>query len=285
MKINEKFCSLPLAVLTNLVRISIIKNNAEKGLVPVVKKWNVKIPKLTGDRERRAYIYLPENYNKEKDRRYPVMYMFDGHNVFFDEDATYGKSWGMNKFMMTSKKQLIIVAVECSHEGNQRIIEYSPMHYENSTMGKIKGKGNVYMNWLVNTLKPYIDENYRTLPDRKNTVICGSSMGGLMALYGVCAYNHIFQRAACLSPSLWVAPGKVLEMVARAHIRRDTTVYMDYGELEMFNHAANQEALLSTSHLLLTKRVNLAMRIVPGGNHSEASWEKQIPIFMDCLGL
>ena len=151
--------------------------------------------------------------------------------------------------------------------------------------GKMKGKGSVYMNWLVKNLKPYIDSEYRTLPDRKNTIIAGSSMGGLEALYGVTAYNHIFQRAACLSPSLWVAPGKVLEFVARAHIRRDTTVYMDYGELEMFNHVASQESIISTAHLLLTKRVNLALRIVPGGNHSEASWEKQIPIFMDCLGL
>ena len=95
----------------------------------------------------------------------------------------------------------------------------------------------------------------------------------------------MFQRAACLSPSLWVSPGRVLEMVARAHIRRDTTVYMDYGALEIFNHAANEEAMISTAHLLLTKRVNLAMRVVPGGTHSEASWEKQIPIFMECLGL
>ncbi len=251
----------------------------------MVKKWNVTIPKLSGEKTRRAYIYLPASYQKDKTRRYPVMYMFDGHNVFFDEDATFGKSWGMNKYMEESGKDLIIVAVECNHEGNRRLVEYSPLTYENSEMGSIKGKGNVYMNWLVNTLKPFVDENFRTLPDRKNTIIAGSSMGGLMALYAVTVYNHIFQRAACLSPSLWVAPGKVLEMVARAHIRRDTTVYMDYGELEMFNHLANQEAMISTAHLLMTKRVNLALRIVPGGNHSEASWEKQIPIFMDCLGL
>ena len=251
----------------------------------MVKKWKVRIEKLTGDAERRAYIYLPDSYMKEPDKRYPVMYMFDGHNVFFDSDATFGKSWGMNKYMKDSKKQLIIVAVECNHEGNGRIIEYSPLTFENSSMGKIKGKGNVYMNWLVKTLKPYIDANYRTLPDRKNTIICGSSMGGLMALYAACTYNHVFQRAACLSPSIWVAPGQVLEMVARSHIRRDTLIYMDYGENEMFNHVANQEALISTSHLLLTKRVNLALRVVPGGDHSEASWERQIPIFMDCLGL
>lgn len=251
----------------------------------MVQKWDVTIPKLSGDTPRKAYIYLPESYKTDPDRRYPVMYMFDGHNVFFDEDATYGKSWGMNKFMTESKKQLIIVAVECSHEGNQRLVEYSPLNYENAELGKIRGKGSVYMNWLINTLKPYVDEKYRTLPDRCNTIIAGSSMGGLMALYGATTYNHIFQRAACLSPSLWVSSGRVLEMVARAHIRRDTCIYMDYGEKEMFNHAANAEALISTAHLLMTKRVNLAMRIVPGGTHSEASWEKQIPIFMDCLGL
>ena len=251
----------------------------------MVKKWNVTIPKLSGEKPRRAYIYLPASYDKKPEKRYPVMYMFDGHNVFFDSDATYGKSWGMNKYLESAGKELIVVGVECNHEGNRRLVEYSPMNYENSTMGRIRGKGNVYMNWLVNTLKPYIDQNYRTLSDRRNTILCGSSMGGLMALYGATVYNHIFQRAACLSPSIWVSPGKVLEIIARAHIRRDTCIYMDYGSEEMFNHAANAESLISTAHLLLTKRVNLALRVVPGGDHSEASWERQIPIFMDCLGL
>ena len=250
----------------------------------MVIKWNVTIPKLSEDVERRVYLYLPDSY-QEGEKHYPVMYMFDGHNVFFDEDATFGKSWGMNKYLQNYKKDIIVVAVECNHEGNRRIVEYSPMSFENSTLGRIRGKGNVYMNWLVNTLKPYIDTHYRTLPDRENTIIAGSSLGGLMALYAVCVYNHVFQRAACLSPSLWVSPGKVLEIIARAHLRRDTCIYMDYGSLEIFNHASNAEALISTSHLLLTKRVNLAFRIVPGGTHSEASWQQQIPIFMDCLGI
>ncbi len=251
----------------------------------MVIKWDVTIPKLTGDKTRKAYIYLPDSYETEPDKRYPVMYMFDGHNVFFDEDATFGKSWGMNKYMQETGKDLIIVGVACNPEGNGRIIEYSPFNYENATMGKIKGKGGVYMSWLIKDLKPYIDAHYRTLPDRENTIIAGSSMGGLMALYAVSAFNNVFQRAACLSPSLWIAPGQVLEMVARAHIENDTCVYLDYGSLEIFNHAANAESLISSGHLLLTKRVNLAFRIIPGGTHSEASWEQQIPIFMECLGL
>ena len=251
----------------------------------MVKKWNITIPQLSGDKTRRAYIWLPASYDKEPQKRYPVMYMFDGHNVFFDSDATFGKSWGMAKFMTQSKKDLIIVAIECNHEGNSRLQEYSPINFQNATLGRIKGKGRVYMNWLTKELKPFIDRNYRTLPERENTILAGSSMGGLMALYGCCVFNHVFQRAACLSPSLWVDTGKVIELIARAHIKNDTCIYMDYGSEEMYNHAANAEALISTSHLLLSKRVNLALRVVPGGNHSEASWEQQIPIFMDCLGL
>ena len=77
----------------------------------------------------------------------------------------------------------------------------------------------------------------------------------------------------------------MIELVARSHVKNDTCIYMDYGSEEMYNHAANSESLISMSHLLLSKRVNLTVRVVPGGNHSEASWEKQIPIFMECLGL
>ena len=251
----------------------------------MVIRFDVTIPPLTGEKKRRAYIYLPDFYEDDPKRRFPVMYMFDGHNVFFDSDATYGKSWGMNEYLTRTKKPLIIVAVECNHVGDGRLREYAPFSFANATLGKIPGRGKIYMDWLVNTLKPQIDAKYRTLPDREHTILCGSSMGGLMALYGATAYNHIFQRAACLSPSVWVSPGKVVELVAKTDIKNDTCIYMDYGSVEIYNHAANAEALISVAHLLLTKRVNLAFRIIPGGTHCEACWEQQIPVFMDCLGL
>ena len=251
----------------------------------MVKKWELMIPALTGKAKRRAYIYLPDLYMREPEKRYPVMYMFDGHNVFFDSDATYGKSWGMKDYLDKARKQLIVVAVECNHVGTGRLEEYSPFDFENDTLGTIQGKGKLYMDWLVGYLKPFIDRHYRTLPDREHTIICGSSMGGLMALYGATHYNRVFQRAACLSSSLWVDADKVLQMVAGPKIKNDTCIYMDYGSLEMYNHEANASALIATAHLLLTKQVDLTLRIVPGGTHSEASWEQQIPIFMDCLGL
>lgn len=251
----------------------------------MVYKWDVTIPPLTGKKTRKGYVYLPDDYFDDTQRRYPVLYMFDGHNVFFDCDATYGKSWGMNTYMNITRKPLIIVAIECNHEGNGRLVEYSPLSYKNTTLGKINGKGKVYMDWLVNDLKPKIDAKLRTKPEREHTIIAGSSMGGLMALYAALKYNEVFQRAACLSPSLWVAPSKLVQMISTSKVEPDTCIYMDYGSEEIYNHAANAEALISISHLLLTKHVNLAFRIVPGGTHCEASWEKQIPIFMDCLGL
>ena len=141
------------------------------------------------------------------------------------------------------------------------------------------------MDWLTGSLKPYIDETYRPLPGREHTIICGSSMGGLMSLYAACEYNHVFQRAACLSPSVWGAPAKLVKLISHANIQNDTCVYLDYGSEEIYNHATTLESLTTLSHLLMTKHINLTFRIVPGGTHCEASWERQIPIFMDCLGL
>ena len=250
----------------------------------MVKKWSVTVPSLSGAKKRAAYIYLPDHYDRDPEKRFPVMYMFDGHNVFFDSDATYGKSWGMNEFMTWTRKDLIIVAAECNHEGSRRLQEYSPVSFDNC-LGRIRGQGRQYMDWLVGTLKPYIDTHYRTRPEREYTAVCGSSMGGLMSLYAVCCYNHVFRKAACLSPSLWVQPEKLLSLIGRAQLGADTVIYMDYGEQEMGNHPDNLRALMSAVQLLLKKRVNLTFRIVPGGVHSESCWEQQIPIFMDCLGL
>ena len=251
----------------------------------MVKKWEVTLPSLTGKRTRQAYIYLPDYYDKDEVTRYPVLYMFDGHNVFFDGDATYGKSWGMNSYMTWTRKPLIIVAVECNTRGNGRLREYTPVSFNDAKYGNIRAQGKKYMDWLVQELKPYIDENYRTLPDREHTYIAGSSMGGLMAVYAVSVYNHVFRQAAALSPSLWVEPARVLKMVERSKMGSDTVIYMDYGSEELANHGMMLEHLTDMAGVLLNKGVNLTFRIVPEGNHSEASWERQVPIFMECLGI
>ena len=139
------------------------------------------------------------------------------------------------------------------------------------------------MEWFVNRFKPEIARRFPTLPDRAHTFIAGSSMGGLMSLYAVTEYNHIFSRAACLSPSVWVAPKRMDKIISRADIQPDTVVYMDYGSEELPNHSDMLRQLQSVMARLMERQIKLEFRIIPGGSHCEASWERQIPFFMQTL--
>lgn len=250
----------------------------------MIDKWSITIPELSGDEERGVYVYLPEEAEDDPDCRFPVLYMFDGHNVFFDEDATYGKSWGMREFAEETELPMIIAAVECTHDPNNgRLSEYSPFSFSDACFGRVKGRGRETMEWLVNRFKPMIDENYPTLPDREHSFIAGSSMGGLMSLYAVTAYNRVFSRAAALSPSVWAAAGRLDRMLKEVDIAPDTVVYMDYGENELYNHPGIVSRFSRVASILMERGVLLNCRIVPGGDHCEASWERQIPFFMDTL--
>lgn len=250
----------------------------------MIDKWSITIPELSGDEPRNVYVYLPDCAEEDPELRFPVLYMFDGHNVFFDEDATYGKSWGMQEYAEDSELPLIIAAVECTHDPNNgRLSEYSPFTFSEEGFGRIKGRGQQTMEWMINTFKPMIDENYPTLPDREHSFIAGSSMGGLMSLYAVTKYNHVFSRAAALSPSVWAGGGRLDRMLREAEIAPGTVVYMDYGENELNNHADMLHRFSRVASILMERGVLLNCRIVPGGDHCEASWERQIPFFMDTL--
>lgn len=247
-------------------------------------KDTITIPQLSGQKPRRLYIYLPPDYD-ESDEAYPVMYMFDGHNVFYDADATYGCSWRMMDYLEREDPRLMIVAVECNHEGNSRLCEYTPWSFREKGLGTIKALGDVYMDWLTKELKPVIDRDFRTQQAREGTYLCGSSMGGLMAVYGIAQYNSIFSRAAALSPSLWCAPDKIVQMIHNGTFRKETHVYMDYGSEELFYRKNCESALRRVTGAFMDAGVYVCSRIVPGGQHNEASWEKQIPIFMRCLDI
>ena len=127
----------------------------------MVTKWEVTIPKLSGSKTRNVYLYLPEDYEKDELRRYPVLYMFDGHNVFYDAESAFGKSWNLTSYLLWTRKQMIVVAVECNKHGNNRLKEYSPTTFSDAKYGNIRGRGRAYMEWLVKELKPYIDEYNR----------------------------------------------------------------------------------------------------------------------------
>lgn len=250
----------------------------------MVLKWQVRLPELAGERLRSAYVYLPESYGWDECRRYPVLYMFDGHNVFFDQDATYGKSWGMKEYLDQTQTQLIVATVECSHSpDNGRLSEYSPYDFADPQLGRFRGLGRETMEWLIHDFKSEIDRQYRTLPDREHTFLAGSSMGGLMSLYGVMEFNHVFSRAGALSPSVWVAPGKLSKLAREAELGRETVIYTDYGSEEGRQRPKVAGQLSKLANILESRDVMVTRRIVPGGTHCEACWERQLPFLIPTL--
>lgn len=245
--------------------------------------FDVTIPALTGDKPRRAWVYVPDFAKEEPGLRFPVLYMFDGHNLFFDGEATYGKCWGLKEFLEDSEVPLIVAAAECNHGcNNERLMEYSPFSAEMFDAGYLKGKGKATMDWYVDEFKPYIDAVYPTLPDREHTFLGGSSMGGLMTIYGVLRYNKVFSRGAALSPSIWFARERLESLIRNARVKRDTVLYMDYGQQEMYNRRM-MDWYGRVTGMLMEKNINVTSRIVPRGTHSEASWERQIPFFINTL--
>ncbi len=253
----------------------------------MLHKWNIKIPQLTGDWERRAYVYVPGWYEEGSEERFPVLYMFDGHNLFYDEDATYGKSWGLLEFLEEERVPLIVAAAECNSfpedsKVGGRLSEYTPFSFEAEPWGKIKARGKITMDWLTKEFKPYVDENFPTLPERRYTFIGGSSMGGLMTIYALMRYNKYFSRGAALSPAVFFSEEKVFEMIRRAKIRR-THLYMDYGDREFGFWEPARDVYAKLTEELIKKKVLVESRIVPKGKHNEASWEKALPFMMDAL--
>ena len=199
---------------------------------------------------RMLHIYLPEDYEKET-RHYPVLYMFDGHNLFYDEDATFGRSWGLKRWLDEHTMPLIVVGVECNHEGNRRLEEFSPYDFSDATVGFIHGQGKELMEWMSSDLKRWIDHAYRTLPGKHHTAIGGSSMGGLMALYAVVHHCDIYSKAAVLSPFIYRLKDELLTEIRACPKLRSHKIYISWGSDEF--RTKQQLALASGRILELTK--------------------------------
>lgn len=247
----------------------------------MINQFEVTVPAPSGEQKRTAYVYLPKAYDGKE--RFPVLYMFDGQTAFYDETAPYGDSWRMGEILDRLKVPLIVAAVDCDKE--DRLTEYSPFAFT-SPFGSSKGKGAVYLNWLVQTFKPTIDETYLTLPARDHTYIMGSSMGGLMTLFALCRYPEVFGGGAALSASLWIDPEACAKMITAANWRKIPKLYLDYGAKELKSHGERQrQGLTSCLNALMEKNAPFTFRLIEGGTHSEKSWREQIPIFLKALHL
>lgn len=223
------------------------------------------------NRKRQLRIYLPPGY-ATSNKRYPVLYMHDGQNLF-DNASAYAGEWNvdetMNALAKEGKLELIVVGVDNGQD--KRMTELNPWSHE-----KIgKGEGREYMDFVVKTVKPLIDSSYRTLSDRANTAVMGSSMGGLISHYAINQYPDVFSKAGVFSPAYWPTGGEMFKFAATTKAKSDARLYLLMGEKEGQGMVRDVRRM----HMELKKAghpdANQWLKVVPGAEHNEAFWSRE----------
>ncbi len=235
------------------------------------------VPQL--GKRRRIAALLPHDYF-ETDKHYPVLYLQDGQNLF-DNRSPFG-NWHvdhhLSKMATLGKNDIIVVAID--HGDKDRIQEYSPP--EVTRFGVSFGKQ--YARFLTETLKPFVDKNFRTLPGRNHTGIGGSSMGGLISIYCGLIYPDIYSKLMIFSPSLWIAPRIYFQAINFSNAF-ETKIYLYAGGKEGESMIPNIERLKSVleRHGYDGKRIKFKVTIDPEGQHNEARWGIEFPKAIDWL--
>jgi predicted alpha/beta superfamily hydrolase len=250
--------------------------SAANGLGARLRKHQRFISRLVDDHHD-LIVYLPPMYEAEGERRFPVLYMQDGQNLFDPETSfIQGNYWRMGETADTlteagAIEPLIIVGIYNS--GVKRIDEYTPV--EDKRLGG--GQADAYGRMLVQELRPYIDAQYRTLPGAGNCGMGGSSLGGLVTLYLGLRYPTVFSRLAVMSPSVWWRNRTILKTVAALTKKPELRIWLDIGTKESTRAVPDARALRDG---LIEKgwrlEVDLAYFEAEGAEHTESAWAERV---------
>lgn len=235
------------------------------------------------NRTRRVWVYLPPSYNNST-KKYPVLYMHDGQNVF-DDATSFSGEWGVDEAIDTlglKTKECIVVAID--NGANKRLNEYCPYDFDlkgiaaNNVSGK--GEGGMYVDFLAKNLKPFIDKKYRTLKDSKNTFTAGSSMGGLISMYAVLRYPKVFGGAGVFSPAFWVGP-KIFDDIKAKGKKAKAKIYFYAGDEE--GETMVPMTIRAFNEMHRVSKSKMATVIRSGGKHNEARWRVEFPLFYEWM--
>ncbi|MCU0625361.1 MAG: alpha/beta hydrolase-fold protein [Gemmatimonadaceae bacterium] len=231
------------------------------------------------DRQRRVAIYLPPDYATST-RRYPVVYLQDGQNVF-DGARAFAGEWGVDETLdsLHARTGLGVIVVAIDNDGRHRMDEYDPWRSADTRLGG--GEGRAYLDFIAQTLKPLIDARYRTRPEAAQTMLAGSSMGGLIALAGALERPTVFGRAAIFSAATWVARDSMLALARRAGRAKDRArLWFVVGGEEtaddepLHDQRAVVAALVASGYVAGRDVVAIER---PDGRHQEWFWRGEFP--------
>jgi len=234
--------------------------------------------------ERDLIVYLPPGYDQQPHRRFPVLYLQDGQNLF-DGSTSFipGKYWRVGEtadhLIGTGAIQPLII-VGIYNSGKRRVREYTP-----TRSGRLGGgKADRYMRMIIEELRPFIESHYRVLLGAWHTGFGGSSLGGLLTLYAGLRYPHVFGQLAALSPSVWWDRGWVLRFAAHAEVHPRPRIWLDIGTREGPRIVPGVEQFRD---VLCSKGWSLGrdlhFEIIEGGEHNEEAWAHQVGPFLQFL--
>ncbi len=232
---------------------------------------------LNSDRD--VIVYLPPGYDHDPSRRYPVLYLQDGQNLFDAATAFLGNEWGLDetaeRLISTGQiEPLIMVGVY--NTGMKRIEEYTQVRDRRGRGGQARRYGKL----IVDDLKPFIDQRYRTYRDQANTGLGGSSLGGLVTMYLGLEYPNVFSKLVVMSPSVWWANRDIMHRVQKLKKKPPLKIWLDIGTAEGSNALATERDALSLRDALIEKGWelgrDLAFDIDEGAGHNEQAWGHRI---------
>ena len=183
-------------------------------------------------KNKKLVVYIPDDYY-QTDERYPVLYMNDGQNAFFDDQSYIGVSWGVKDYLHKSQCKIIVVAIPCVFDEFGRASEYGPWDIQSGDLMRddsheiIRGTGEDYCQWIIHDLKPYIDRRYRTIAD--DTAMAGSSSGGVITAYACLNHNDVFHKGAALSTAFWLYQEEFIHLVETHDLSGLERFYFDVG--------------------------------------------------------
>lgn len=222
------------------------------------------------DRARQLRIYLPPGYESSS-KHYPVLYMHDGQNLF-DNATAYSGEWAVDELLneLAAQQQLELIVVGVDNHPQKRLNEMNP--WDHPEFGK--GEGRAYVDFIAQVVKPLIDQQYRTRPEREHTGIMGSSMGGYISHYAVVQYPDLFGKAGIFSPSYWVAP-EAVAMFMTTPVAKDARLYFYMGGGEGEVMVTNVEQVFNATLAQGHKPENTSLRVVPEAMHTESAWRSE----------
>lgn len=259
---------------------------------------------------RDVFVWLPPSYSSHPDRRYPVLYMQDGQCLFDPTASLSHAEWGIDEAMTRliaegRVREAIVVGIANTR---LRAEEYIPRKALDLILGRNQAAerelqrearmlgfnanpfhplSDAYLAFVVSELKPFIDRAYRTLPDRADTMVAGSSLGGLISLYAICEYPGVFGSAACISTHWPVGDGMTVEYLRRhgPPDPRTHRLYFDYGTRTLDRgyepYQKQVDAIMRSAGYVEGR--NWVTRKFPGADHSERSWRDRAPVYLEFL--